>query len=231
MWKKFFNRFLIFSLTLVFTFVLSVPAFAAGGVYPMPGYTFLFEETFPESSFVADGDNYKVPAFTASYKLEKSDACIVSFCGQNVELPWFGYSSDQYSLLYCIGNVSLIDPTQSDNGHGFFLALDKSDRSKCFFVCSSEFYHNFVEGTGSEGFSISVSVLDESGMTFLEKLLAIFSDIGEWLRSQVDFIINMFWDSATSQLTFFGVLSLISLGFSLALLLVKVILNFLNFRG
>lgn len=231
MWKKYFKRFLVFSLVLVFTFALTVPASAAGHVSSMPGYIFLVEETFSESSFVADGDNYKVPAFTPSYKLEEADICLVSFSGQNVELPWFAYSSDQYELLYCIGNVSLIDPVQPDNGYGFFFALYKGDKTKSFFVCSADFFHDYVEGTGDAGFSISFSVPDDSAMTFLDKLFSAFSDIGNWLRAQLDLIISLFWNAEAVQLTFFGVLSLISLGFSVVLLLIKVILNFLHFRS
>lgn len=231
MWIKFSKRFLVTALILVFTLTLSVPAFAAGEFYPMPGYVFAVSETFAESSFVKDGSNYKIPAFTPSYKMDKADSCVVSFCGQNIELEWFGYSSNQFSMLYCIGNASLIDDTMPDTGHGFFLALYQGNKENSFFVCSADFYRDYIQGTGDAGFTISVSVPDTDGLSFLTKMFSAFSDVGEWLRDQIGVLIRLFWDSATNQLTFAGVLSLISLGFGVVLLLIKVILNFLHFRS
>lgn len=231
MWIKFSKRFLVTVLILVFTLSLSVPAFAAGEMYPMPGYVFAVNHTFPESSFVEDGSCYKVPAFTPSYKLENADSCLVSFCGQSLKLDWFGYSSDQYEMLYCIGNASLIDASMTDTGHGFFLALYPGNKSNCFFVCSAEFYRDYIQGTGDKGFTISVSVPEPFTESFLDSLFSIFADVGEWLRSQVEFIISIFWNAAAGEFTFFGVLSLISLGFGVVLLLIKVLLNFLHFRS
>ena len=152
------RRFLAVALCVLFVTCLACPAFAAGELYPMPGYVFAVSHTFPESSFVQDGNNYKVPAFTPSYKLEHDNSCVVTFCGQSIRLAWSGYSSEVYEMLYCIGNTSLIDASMPDTGHGFFLALYPGHKDQCFFVCTADFYRDYIEGTGDAGFTISFSV-------------------------------------------------------------------------
>lgn len=55
----------------------------------------------------------------------------------------------------------------------------------------------------------------------------MFSNIITWLTD----IVDLFWDGSTSQLTFFGVLSVVALAISVFFLLVRVVQNFLHFRG
>lgn len=64
----------------------------------------------------------------------------------------------------------------------------------------------------------------------LSSILAIFLAVGEWISSAVSSLTPMFW-SAETGLTFFGVLSVAGLAFSIAFLLINLIQGFLHFRG
>ena len=62
-------------------------------------------------------------------------------------------------------------------------------------------------------------------------IFAVFGDVGAWIIEQLGLIPELFWNSTESSLTFLGVLSLISLGISVIFLMIRVVQNFLHFRG
>lgn len=55
---------------------------------------------------------------------------------------------------------------------------------------------------------------------------AVFDAMIGWLTDVVELFIN-----SSGELTFFGTLALVSLGISIFFLLVRVVQNFLHFRG
>lgn len=66
----------------------------------------------------------------------------------------------------------------------------------------------------------------------------IFSDISviwtslfTWMITALNSIVDLFWDAANNDLTFFGVLAIVAVGISIFFLLVRVIQNFLHFRS
>ena len=66
-------------------------------------------------------------------------------------------------------------------------------------------------------------------------IFEVFSIIGVWIVDQLGMLTELFWIPASSgdggSLTFLGVLALCSLGISVIFLLIRVVQNFLHFRG
>lgn len=67
-------------------------------------------------------------------------------------------------------------------------------------------------------------------MNVLEAILAVFTEVGEWISTSVPTFFTMFY-STESGLTFLGVLAVAGLAISIVFLLIGVIQNFLHFRG
>ena len=61
-------------------------------------------------------------------------------------------------------------------------------------------------------------------------ILAVFSGIGDWFVEFLPTLYALFW-SAEAGLTFLGVLAVMGLGIAVIFLLIRVIQNFLHFRG
>lgn len=66
--------------------------------------------------------------------------------------------------------------------------------------------------------------------SILASILAVFTEIGEWIGSAVTALIPMFYVPETG-LTFLGVLAVAGLAFSVVFLIIGLIQNFLHFRG
>ena len=65
-------------------------------------------------------------------------------------------------------------------------------------------------------------------------ILAVFSGVAEWFSTAVTAMIPMFWveaESGTGELTFLGALAVASLAIAVTLLLIRMIREFLSFRG
>lgn len=67
-------------------------------------------------------------------------------------------------------------------------------------------------------------------MTILEAILAVFTEIGEWIGTAVTSLLPMFYVAETG-LTFLGVLAVAGLAFAVIFLIIGLIQNFLHFRG
>lgn len=65
----------------------------------------------------------------------------------------------------------------------------------------------------------------------LTAIFAIFGDVGDWIVEMLGSITSLFWNATDNSLTFLGVLSLVSLGISVIFLMIRVVQNFLHFRG
>ena len=65
--------------------------------------------------------------------------------------------------------------------------------------------------------------------TTISMITAVFTDIGSWIVSQIQSLTRLFYTDG--GLTFLGVLSVCGLAFSLIFLLLRIIQNFLHFRG
>lgn len=63
----------------------------------------------------------------------------------------------------------------------------------------------------------------------LAAILAVFTQIGDWIIEQLNAMQPLFW--AEGSLTFLGVLSVSALGVGFIFLLVGIIQRFLHFRG
>ena len=71
-------------------------------------------------------------------------------------------------------------------------------------------------------------------MNIITAILAIFSDIGQWIMSELNSLQAIFWtvgEGGTGQLTFLGVLAVAGLAFSVVFLIMGIIQRFLHFRG
>lgn len=66
-------------------------------------------------------------------------------------------------------------------------------------------------------------------------IFEVFSAVGTWLVSMLNTIVGLFYtagaNGAAGSLTFFGEISLIALGISVIFLIIRVVQNFLHFRG
>lgn len=67
-------------------------------------------------------------------------------------------------------------------------------------------------------------------MTIIEAILALFTDISEWLVATIPSLMSMFYVAETG-LTFLGALAVAGLAISVVFLLIGIIQNFLHFRG
>ena len=65
----------------------------------------------------------------------------------------------------------------------------------------------------------------------LEKVLAVFTSVGQWISTTIPSFMALFWNTETSELTILGILSVSSLGFSVVFLLIGIIQRFLHFAG
>lgn len=66
--------------------------------------------------------------------------------------------------------------------------------------------------------------------TLLGTIFNVFTEVFVAIRSWLGMAMAVFWTS-NNGLTFFGVMSLVALGMSIFLLLIRVVQNFLHFRG
>lgn len=69
--------------------------------------------------------------------------------------------------------------------------------------------------------------------TFIELIFALFTKVGDWIVATLGSLTELFWTQSGDgvQLTFLGALSLVALGISVIFLMIRVIQNFLHFRG
>lgn len=66
--------------------------------------------------------------------------------------------------------------------------------------------------------------------SILNAVLAVFTAIIEWFISAMNSVVALFY-SSENGLTFFGVMALCALGVSLVMLFIKMVKNYLTFRG
>lgn len=67
-------------------------------------------------------------------------------------------------------------------------------------------------------------------MTILTSVFAVLTAVFEAMRGWLVSVVELFIGS-NGELTFFGTLALVSLGISIFFLLMRVVQNFLHFRG
>lgn len=67
--------------------------------------------------------------------------------------------------------------------------------------------------------------------SLLTAIFAVFTAVGDWIMTQLSDLPSIFWNTTDSSLTFLGVLAVVSLGISIIFLMIRVIQNFLHFRG
>ena len=71
-------------------------------------------------------------------------------------------------------------------------------------------------------------------LSLLDAILTVFDELSTWIQDSLLTLSALFWNSAadgTGGLTFFGILAVVGLGISVIFLLLRVIQNFLHFRG
>jgi hypothetical protein len=228
--KPFFARFLAVSLLLVLTFGLSVPAFAAEDL----DHQYSFEHEFDfEDFYRISGVPWYGVQFGESfdYSAAAGDYVVFSVDSYKFEASFQVRTASGKEFHY-IGNASSFSSLGEDTGEPYCLVICPDDPAWNQLLLRQDYFEKIYAGDDSKlHVAVSVAHYDFPPETFLERLFSIFSHVGEWLRSQLDFVISLFWNAAASELTFFGLLALISLGFSVVLLLIKVILNFLHFRS
>lgn len=66
-------------------------------------------------------------------------------------------------------------------------------------------------------------------MDIITQMTGVFTDIMTWIISALQSVIGIFWNE-TSGLTFLGVLTLVALGISIFLLLMRIIADFIHLR-
>ena len=66
-------------------------------------------------------------------------------------------------------------------------------------------------------------------MGILDSVLGVFTSVGEWFSSAFTQLIPIFY--AENSLTFLGVLAICGLAVGVTLMLIRIIINFLQFRG
>lgn len=224
--KPFFARFLVVPLILVLCCTLAVPAFAAEDLDHQ--YSFAHEFDFSKFGRIPDTPWYSVK-FGDSLQLSTSTGDYVTF---SIDGFKFNSSFKVFSSFHYIGNPSACLSGAEDNNEAYCMLISPDNPSNNMLLLRSDLFDALYQGNKTKiHVAISAAHFDFKQESFLDKLFSIFSNIGQWLRGQIDLIIGLFWNAKAVQLTFFGVLSLISLGISVVLLLIKLILNFLHFRS
>ena len=220
---------LLVSLILVFSCTLAVPVFAAE-----LDHQYAFVHEFDFSDFYSFPDvPWHVVDFgdTLDYSSASGDYVTFSIDQYKFDASFQLFSSSGVDVHY-IGNLSALFPGQTDTGEAYCLVIWPNHAEYNQLLLRDDFFEPLYQGNKTKvHVAVSVAHFDFKQDSFLEKLFSLFSDIGQWLRAQLDLIIGLFWNAQAVQLTFFGVLALVSLGLSLVLLLIKVILNFLHFRS
>ena len=67
-----------------------------------------------------------------------------------------------------------------------------------------------------------------------DAVFEVFEEISGWIVSQLQSLVALFWTASEGgggELTFLGTIALISLGISVIFLMLRVVQNFLHFRG
>jgi hypothetical protein len=64
----------------------------------------------------------------------------------------------------------------------------------------------------------------------LDAIFAVFTGVVDWFVETLQTVVTLFYTSETG-LTFFGVLGLCALGVSLVLMFIRIVKNYLTFKG
>lgn len=227
--KPFFVRFLVVSLILVFSCTLAVPAFAAELDHQ---YAFVHEFDFSEFYSFPDVPWHVVDfKDTLNYSVAAGDYVTFSIDQYKYDASFQTISAYELDFHY-IGNLSSLFPDQADSGEAYCLVVCPGNAEYNQLLLRDDLFEPLYQGDKTKiHVAVSAAHFDFRSDSFLDKFFSLFNDIGVWLRAQLAILISLFWNAAAGQLTFLGVLSLISLGLSVVLLLIKVILNFLHFRS
>ena len=67
-------------------------------------------------------------------------------------------------------------------------------------------------------------------MDLITTVLGVFTDVSEWLITNLETVIGLFWDATEGQ-TFFGILALVPLAISVVMMLFAIVRSYLNFRA
>lgn len=67
-------------------------------------------------------------------------------------------------------------------------------------------------------------------MNLVTTVLGVFTEVSEWLITNLTDVISLFWDS-TNGLTFFGMLALVPLAISVVMMLFAIVRSYLHFRA
>lgn len=67
-------------------------------------------------------------------------------------------------------------------------------------------------------------------MGILHNVLEVFTEIGSWIADAIQSLLPIFYNTETG-LTLIGVLAVAGLAFSVIFLVMRIIENFLHFRG
>lgn len=71
-------------------------------------------------------------------------------------------------------------------------------------------------------------------MSIVTAILAVWSGISSWIIEGLQSIVALFWTAGSSgggELTFFGTLSVVSVGIGVFFLLLRVLQNFIKLRS
>lgn len=227
MHKRFFIRIVAVFLCLICAAGLSAPAMAAD-----LGYQYEFEQEFTFSNFVQHTNS-------SWYVVDLG----IDFNPVSAEGDYVVFSIDDYSYtakfqvvqrsqeLHYIGNGYDLNGFGDQNNLPYLLVICPEDPAMNLLYLRSDLFSPLFAGD-KEKIHITMSVA-YSNME-VGDVTSVFTIVGQKLLSLFDTIISLFWSSSGSGVgspTFLGVMSLIALGISLALLLIKVVLNFLHLRG
>lgn len=71
-------------------------------------------------------------------------------------------------------------------------------------------------------------------MTIVSAILAVWTALSTWIIEALQSIVPLFWTAGSSgggELTFFGFMSVVSLGIGVFFLLLRVVQNFIKLRS
>lgn len=225
MHKRFFIRIVAVVLCLICAAGLSAPAFAAD-----LGYQYEFEQEFTFSNFVQHtNSNWYVVDFAFDPVSAEGDYVEFSI-DDYIYTAKFHMEQRTYEYHY-IGNAYELMGFGDQNDLPYLLVISPDDPGMNLLYLRSDLFGKLFQGD-REKIHVTMSVA-YSNME-VGDVASVFTIVGQKLLSLFDTIISLFWSSSGSGVgspTFLGVMSLIALGISLALLLIKVVLNFLHLRG
>lgn len=224
--NRLFPRFFALALCLVLSLTLSAPALAAD-----LGYQYEFDHQFTFSDFTVQSNrSWYAVNIGASFNPVPADGDYVVFSIDGYSFTTKFQLVERAKVVHYIGNAYDLFGYGDQNNEAYLLQIYPDNPELNTLYLRSDLFSPLFAGNTQKihvTMSVAHSNMDADDVT------SVFTTISHWLLGMLNNVAKLFWTvnaDGVGSLTFLGVLSIVGLGISLALLLTKVCLRFLQLR-